>query len=341
MIKVLVVDDDKLARKGIISIMPWKEFNMQIIGDVQNGIAALDFLNKHEVDIMFVDIDMPELGGIELMEASRKNFPNVQFVVLTFYENFFYAQAAIRYGVLEYISKVQLEKEEGAAILSRVLQNYKERKNLYPTDSDEHVNQEIWEYVKKEWQHLYWLYDTVCFEALLNRTRQLKPSNRKLERLLLKCIQTVDNSLGREDSMMPFLTDIELILDWLTEWRNALYKWALTVNSNEKMQICIIKAINYLELHFTDNIKAEEVADEIGMSRSYFSINFKKFTGNTFHEYVKRERMRVAVSLLIKSDKNITDIAKESGFEDINYFNRVFREEMKCSPTEYRKNFQI
>mgnify|MGYP000856607354 CR=1 FL=1 len=49
--------------------------------------------------------------------------------------------------------------------------------------------------------------------------------------------------------------------------------------------------------------------------------------------------MRVAVSLLAKSDKKITDIAKESGFEDINYFNRVFHEEMKCSPTEYRKRF--
>lgn len=339
MIKVLIVDDDKLARKGIISIMPWGEFNMQIIGDVQNGRAALEFLNENEVDIMFVDIDMPELSGIELMEASRKNFPNVQFVVLTFYEEFSYAQAAIRYGVLEYISKVQLEKEDGASILARVLLNYKERKNVYPAGSDDHANQEIWGDVIKEWQHLYWLYDTACFEALLNKTKQLKPGNRKLERLLLKCIQTVDNSLGREESMMPFLTDIELILDWLTEWRNALYKWALTVNTNEKMQICIIRAINYLELHFTDNLKAEEVADEIGMSRSYFSINFKKFTGKTFHEYVKKERMRVAVSLLEKSNKKITDIAKESGFEDINYFNRVFHEEMKCSPTEYRKRF--
>ena len=54
MIKVLIVDDDKLARKGIISIMPWGEFNMQIIGDVQNGRAALEFLNEHEVDIMFI-----------------------------------------------------------------------------------------------------------------------------------------------------------------------------------------------------------------------------------------------------------------------------------------------
>jgi len=86
MIKVLIVDDDKLARKGIISIMPWDKYNMKIIGDVQNGRVALEFLQKHQADIMFVDIDMPELGGIELMEECRKKFPEVQFVVLTFYE---------------------------------------------------------------------------------------------------------------------------------------------------------------------------------------------------------------------------------------------------------------
>lgn len=336
MIKVLIVDDDKLARKGIISILPWADFNMQIIGDVQNGRVALEFLKEHEVDIMFVDIDMPEIGGMELMEVSRKKFPNVQFVVLTFYEEFTYAQAAIRYGVLEYISKIQIEKEDGAAMLARIFQRFEERVNINFTLDDD-ANQEIWGHVKIEWQHLYWLYDTPCFEALVRKTKQINPGTRKLERLLLKCIQIVDNSFEREESMIPYLTDIDLILEWLTEWRNELYQWALRTNTNEKMQVCMIRAIDYLKFHFKDSLKAEEVADKLGMSRSYFSINFKKYTGKTFREYVRAERMRIAAGLLEESDKKIIDIAKESGFEDINYFNRVFHEEMKCSPTEFRK----
>ncbi|WMJ86217.1 response regulator [Anaerocolumna sp. MB42-C2] len=338
MIKVLIVDDDKLARKGIISIMPWDKYDMKIIGDVQNGRAALEFLKDQEADIMFVDIDMPELGGIELMEECRKNFPNVQFVVLTFYEEFSYAQAAIRYGVLDYISKVQMEKEDGESILKRVFSNYKQRNNTSSKYTDTHMTQDEWDVLKKEWQNFYWLYDTAQFEILINKTKQLKPDNRKLERLFLKCIQSTDNSFGREETAMPFLTEIDLILDWLKEWRYALYEWALQRSKNVGMQICIMRAINYLKIHLTENLKAEEVADEIGMSRSYFSINFKKFTGKTFHEYVKGERMAVAAGLLTKTDKKVIDIAKESGFDDINYFNRVFHEVMKSSPTDFRKN---
>ena len=62
MIKVLIVDDDKLARKGIISLLHWEKHQMVVVGDVQNGKEALKFLNEQEADLIFVDIDMPEMG---------------------------------------------------------------------------------------------------------------------------------------------------------------------------------------------------------------------------------------------------------------------------------------
>ena len=71
--KVLVVDDDKLARKGLISIMDWGKYGFEVVGDVQNGRKALEFLKDNEVDIVFTDIDMPEIDGIELMKRDRKS----------------------------------------------------------------------------------------------------------------------------------------------------------------------------------------------------------------------------------------------------------------------------
>jgi CRISPR-associated protein Cas1 len=70
--KVLVVDDDKLARKGLISIMDWKKYGFEVVGDVQNGRKALEFLKDNEVDIVFTDIDMPEIDGIELMKMCKE-----------------------------------------------------------------------------------------------------------------------------------------------------------------------------------------------------------------------------------------------------------------------------
>ena len=83
--KVLVVDDDKLARKGLISIMDWGKYGFEVVGDVQNGRKALEFLKDNEVDIVFTDIDMPEIDGIELMKMCKKEYPEVKFVVFSMY----------------------------------------------------------------------------------------------------------------------------------------------------------------------------------------------------------------------------------------------------------------
>ena len=98
MIKVLIVDDDKLARKGLIAIMDWGKYGFEVAGDVQNGRKALAFLQDHPVDIIFTDIDMPEIDGIELMKLCEEAYPDVKFVIFSVYEDFHYAQTAIRMG---------------------------------------------------------------------------------------------------------------------------------------------------------------------------------------------------------------------------------------------------
>ena len=103
---VLIVDDDKLARKGLIAIMDWEKYGFKVAGDVQNGRKALEFLRTHPVDIVFTDIDMPEIDGLELMQMCKEEFPDIKFVIFSVYENFSYAQTAIRMGALDYISKI-------------------------------------------------------------------------------------------------------------------------------------------------------------------------------------------------------------------------------------------
>ena len=85
---VLIVDDDKLARKGLIAIMDWEKYGFKVAGDVQNGRKALEFLRTHPVDIAFTDIDMPEIDGLELMQMCKEEFPDIKFVIFSVYEKF-------------------------------------------------------------------------------------------------------------------------------------------------------------------------------------------------------------------------------------------------------------
>ena len=71
MLKILIIDDDILTRKGIQTLMPWKEHQMTIVGEASNGKEALAFLESHpDIDLALVDLDMPIMGGAAFIEAA-------------------------------------------------------------------------------------------------------------------------------------------------------------------------------------------------------------------------------------------------------------------------------
>ena len=88
MINVLIVDDDRFARMGLISMIPWEEYGMKIVGEAANGRRALEFMRQNKVNLMFVDIAMPIMDGMQLIRQVKEEFKDVHFVVLSFHEEF-------------------------------------------------------------------------------------------------------------------------------------------------------------------------------------------------------------------------------------------------------------
>lgn len=117
---VLIVDDEKLVRKGIIYTLPWEKHGFQIVGEAANGQQALEFIEKGNVDIAFIDLSMPVMTGMELMEIIAKRHPEISMVVLTCHQDFTYIQEALRYGAIDYIVKTQLDEVSMEQALSRI-----------------------------------------------------------------------------------------------------------------------------------------------------------------------------------------------------------------------------
>ena len=210
MIKVLIVDDDKLARRGLVSLMDWEAYGMVVAGDVQNGKTALQFVREHPVDLVFVDIDMPEMNGIEFMEECRKIKPEVQFVVLSFFENFSYVQATLRLGGLDYISKTSMELDNGDAILQRILEKYEQRNNkaVPPKEMGEELAA-IWEVCRTQ----HWFFSDGAFERLKELISQVEPkaSNvRRLEMMIARYIGELEGMLELPE-IMAFVLPVKSI----------------------------------------------------------------------------------------------------------------------------------
>lgn len=98
----------------------------------------------------------------------------------------------------------------------------------------------------------------------------------------------------------------------------------------------IKRAINYIRLHYYESISLEEVAAKLDITPEYLSTLFNRETGENFSVFLKKFRISHAKRLLKGTDKKIYEIAKEVGYGDPKYFNRVFKEEEGISPGDYR-----
>jgi two-component system response regulator YesN len=103
--KVLLVDDEKLSRDSISSLIDWEEHNLQLVGAARNGFEALEIVTEEMPDVIITDIEMPVMNGLEFITRAKKISPNAVFVVLSGYGEYDYTSEAMRQGVRHYLLK--------------------------------------------------------------------------------------------------------------------------------------------------------------------------------------------------------------------------------------------
>ena len=94
MYRLLVADDEKKLLSGLCDFYPWKELGFQIVARAENGQEVLEYLSRNPVDVVFTDISMPVMSGMELAEILYREYPEVKVVFLSGYADFKYAQQA-------------------------------------------------------------------------------------------------------------------------------------------------------------------------------------------------------------------------------------------------------
>lgn len=121
MITILIVDDEKLERRGIRFLLKREKGEFQIL-EATNGKDALGVLESNHVDILFSDVKMPYMNGLELTKAVREDHPDMEIVIFSGYNDFSYAREALRYGVVDYVLK-PVDPEEFHKTFQRVMEN--------------------------------------------------------------------------------------------------------------------------------------------------------------------------------------------------------------------------
>lgn len=105
MLKIFIIDDEYFERQSLIRNINWNSLNITVSGEANNGLSAFEAIRKDVPDIAIVDINMPKMNGLDLISRLNENNISCKYIILTGYDEFEYAQKAIKLNVFDYILK--------------------------------------------------------------------------------------------------------------------------------------------------------------------------------------------------------------------------------------------
>lgn len=105
MLKVFLVEDERVIREGFRDKIPWEQYGFRLVGEANDGEMALPLIRKLKPDVLITDIKMPFMDGLSLSEIVKEEFPKIKIIIISGYDDFEYARQAIKAGVDQYLLK--------------------------------------------------------------------------------------------------------------------------------------------------------------------------------------------------------------------------------------------
>lgn len=351
MYKVLLVDDERIIREGIASIIDWQSLGLIFIGAAQNGLEAYEMIQKEQPRIVITDLKMPALDGLELISRAKEKFPEIQFVILSGFGEFELARQAMYLGVRHYLLKpcnenqiIEVLKE----ITGELLQ--KESAEAAPDfDFDfgpiaqaikqgdiERVNGELDSFFSQIRLNAIGIQNIkpYALELFIAIIRQCP--GEEFENYINKIIEL--QKLNSLDLIYGFIKNTGLRLARLHQEQTAAKGNAKGCITQNKL---ILTILDYIQEHLSDeNLSLKWLASRlVYMNEGYLSKLFFKETGEKFSHYLTRVRMEKAKELVEKSGYDLVcEVARKVGYgNNPQYFSQLFKKYTGFAPSDYRK----
>ena len=115
-LRVLLVDDEIIIRRGFRQLFDWEAHDCEVVGEAADGMEALSQIDSLNPDIVIMDINIPIMNGLKVIQLSRMKHPKTAFIIVSGYDDFAYCREALRLQITDYILKPVDYEEFGACI---------------------------------------------------------------------------------------------------------------------------------------------------------------------------------------------------------------------------------
>lgn len=144
MYRVMIIDDEPIIVEGLSRSIPWEKWNCEVVATANDGLEGKALMEEYKPHMIFIDICMPEMTGLQLIAAMKSEFSDMEITILTGFRDFEYAQQAIRLGVTRFLLKPS-NMEELEEAISTMCENLK-HKNILPDAGAEGLSEEAQEH---------------------------------------------------------------------------------------------------------------------------------------------------------------------------------------------------
>ena len=358
--KLLIADDERETSHVIRHMIPWAQYVITLCTEATNGKEAIDIIHREHPDIALLDIRMPVIDGLGIIRHIHEQNLNIQVIILSGYDEFVYAQTALRYGVSDYLLKPCRMED----LLSSILKCKEQLAQAgippvfsdlqMPSDGTDTLDSNSLFYLDAQKKKL--------LEAI--RTGETDSTAQLLQKLFLSFTEKSVTERGIIHYLLALILDIarlcrecsiplppqmHTLMDFnqLTEFsslqcletalKGIVLDIADKISEKAGKSIPVYGAIRYIKEHYGENLDLNLLSRQVHVTPAYLSLLFKMQTGINFLEFLTNYRIEKACELLKTTSLKTYEIAYRTGFKDEKYFSTVFKKQMGMPPSKYRK----
>ena len=265
MFKVLIIDDEEIIREGLRTVIDWGALGCKVIGEAVDGDEGLEIVSSTEPDIVFTDIRMPGLNGLEMISKIKEFKHECKIIILSGFRDFEYAQQAVRLGAFRFLLKPTNTQE----IILSIEEAIKELKKAKS-------NEEIFKSLKRKVKEHYNLSNTTT----ISEDDSLNSNEKNSKYLVVKALSFMKANVMKDLSLKN-------VSDYL-----YISTWYLSKLIKKETGSTFIDILNEIRIDEAKKLlqqpqyKIYEVSAMIGFTDvTYFNKLFKGITGLKPMEY--------------------------------------------------------